>query len=200
MQLMVIEKRYIGQCGPQWLWIKWVVRWRRLSAAVQVLSTTQILCCPLPGMSLASHPSCASHIIALLLFFFFYLFYFFFYISIYYFIYYFFFFGYSRLGFVGDAEQMKAAPSLDGDDNAGNSASRFFVVGRGEWQEQPIAGYWPGFVGTGCDAFASEPGGWGWRQRVEMDKCTRKGTAGDTPAAPSHRHFCNATTVERDCQ
>ena len=66
--------------------------------------------------------------------FFFYLFIFFFlyiYISIYYFIYHF-FFGYSRLGFVGDDEQMKAAPSLDGDDNAGNSASRFFVVGRGE--------------------------------------------------------------------
>lgn len=95
-----------------------------------MLPTTQILCCPLPGMSLASHPSCASHIIAL--FYFFYLsIFFFFYISIYYFIHHF-FFGYSRLGFVGDDEQMKAAPSLDGDDNAGNSASRFFVVGRGE--------------------------------------------------------------------
>ena len=42
-------------------------------------------------------------------------------------------------------------------------------------------------------------GGWvegeGWRG-VEMDKCARKGTAGDTPAACSHRCFCITTTVE----
>lgn len=72
--------------------------------------------------------------ISLRYYFFFYLFIFFFFFIYIYLLFHlsFFFFGYSRLGFVGDDEQMKAAPSLDGDDNAGNSASRFFVVGRGE--------------------------------------------------------------------
>ena len=101
------------------------------------------------------------------------------------------------------SEWRRPGSPLDGDDVASkDNAVRFFVAARGEWQRQAMGGYWPGFIGTGCDCIciAERRGGWrgsrkGWRRQV--DKCARKGTAADTPAARSRRCFCNGKTVGR---